>query len=113
VAVSHELPRLASGRCEAHAEYDVVESTLEQYEQIFTRSALHSRRPREGSAELVLEQPVHPLHLLLLAELNAVIREARAPLAVHSRGIRALLDRALLGEAAIALQEELRTLSPA
>jgi len=60
-----------------------------------------------GLRELPLEKPVHSLHLLLLAELDAVIREARATMSVLTRRIIPFLDRALLAVAAIALQEQL------
>jgi len=47
-------------------------------------------------------------HLLLLAQLLAVIRHARtALLAVLSGRVRAALHRTLVGEALLALEEEL------
>jgi hypothetical protein len=66
-----------------------------------------------GRAELLLEEPVVAARLLLLAELEQVLALLDAPAAVLSRRIAAALDRALLGEAALALQEELDALAAA
>src|SRR5262249_47040637 len=60
-----------------------------------------------GIAELALEEPVNAPHLLLLAQLDAVPGQPRILLAVLSRRVVAALDGALVGEAFLALQEEL------
>src|SRR5262249_18011348 len=52
-------------------------------------------------------------HLLLLAQLHAEVGEPRAALAVLAGRIAAALDSALGGEAAVALQEELRAFATA
>src|SRR5581483_5787679 len=64
-------------------------------------------------AELRLEEPVVPARLLLLAQLQQVLALLDAAAAVLTRRIRAALDRALLGETALALQEELHALPAA
>ena len=93
----HELARLGARGREAEPEHHVVEPPLEQRQQVLARAALHARWPASiVLRELLLEQAVHALHLLLLAQLHAVVREARAALAVLARRIGAALDGALL-----------------
>src|SRR5690606_7316692 len=68
----------------------------------------------EVAAELILQHAVDALDLLLLPQLDAVaddLRPARA--AVLSGRHVALLDGALLGVAALALQEQLHALAAA
>ena len=68
----------------------------------------------EVAAELILEHAVDALDLLLLAQLQAVADHLRLPrLAVLPRREVALLDRALLREAALALEEQLHRLAAA
>jgi hypothetical protein len=62
---------------------------------------------------LPFEQLVIPASLLLLAQLLTVLRLAHAPSSVLTGRIRASLDAALLGQAALALQEELLPLTAA
>src|SRR6266550_3879794 len=61
---------------------------------------------------LALEHAVHPASLLLLAKLEREVAHLAAPLLVHTRRRRALLERAL-GEALLALEEELHALASA
>jgi len=75
--------------------------------------AVGARGPGEGSSELVLQKAVHPLHLLLLAELDPVARELHPALAVLPRGVWAPLDGALVGVAAVPLQVHLEVLAAA
>src|SRR4029079_2915159 len=71
-------------------------------------------RHLEVAAELVLEHPVDALDLLLLAQLQPVADHLRlAQLAVLAGGQVALLDRALLGIAALSLEKELHAFAPA
>src|SRR4029450_850646 len=74
---------------------------------MFAGDALLGLRPLEVLAELALQHAVDPLGLLLLAQLHAEGGELAAVEAVLARRIVAALDRALVGEAAGALQEEL------
>src|SRR5262249_42648969 len=113
VTVAHQLPGLGPGIGEAHAEDDIVQPQLEKLEQGLTGLALGVRGALEGAPELRLEQPVHPLDLLLLAELGAVAAELHAALTVLPRRIRAALDGALVGVAAVPLQVHLEVLAAA
>jgi len=63
--------------------------------------------------ELVLEQLVVPPRLLLLAELQQVLGLLDAAPAVFARSIGPPLDGALVGEAALAFEEELLALTAA
>src|SRR5207248_11159308 len=93
---------------------DVVEAALQQLQQRLAGDAAGALRRFEVAAELVLEHPVDALHLLLLAQLQAVAHELRLPqLSMLPRRQVALLDRALLGVAALSLQKELHAFAPA
>ena len=114
VAVADELARLRARRREAQPVDDVVEPALEHLQQQLARDALLPVGRLEVAAELVLEHAVGALDLLLLAQLHAVadhLRLAR-PAVLAGRDV-ALLDRALVRVAALALQEELHAFAPA
>ena len=64
-------------------------------------------------AELALEHAVVAAHLLLLAQLQQVLGLLDAAAAVLTRRIGTALDGALLGEAALALEEQLHVLAAA
>src|SRR5688572_19046985 len=112
--MAHDLARFGARGAEAHAVDDRVETRFEELEQPLASDALGARRLGVGLAELALEQAVHVAHLLLLAQLLAVVGKPRAAfLAVLARRISAPLDRALVGEALLALQEKLLAFPPA
>src|SRR5439155_19736297 len=93
--------------------HDVVEAQLEQPQQILAGDAPLGLGPLEVLAELALQHTVDPLGLLLLTELDAEGGQLAAVETVLARRIVAPLDRALVGEAAGALQEELLSLASA
>ena len=113
VAVAHELARLRARRREAEAVHDVVEARLEHAQELLAGDAGAPRRLLVVRAELLLEQAVVAARLLLLAQLQEVLALLDAAAAVLTRRIRAALDRALLGQAALALQEELQAFATA
>src|SRR5467141_2879774 len=113
VAVAHELARLGPGVGESEAEDHVVEALLEELEQVLAGLALGRAAPQVVAAELRLQEAVEALHLLLLAELHAVLGELGAPLAVLARRVGTALDGALVRVAAVALQVHLQIFSPA
>ena len=98
---------------EAETVDDVVEARLEHAQKILARGALPAARPLVGAAKLLLEQAVVAARLLLLAQLEQVLALLDAAASVLARRIAAALDRALLGQAALALQEELQPLAAA
>ena len=104
--MAHHLARFASRGAESHAVGDRVESRFQKLQQTIAGHALRACRFLVGIAELALEQPVDVPHLLLFAQLLAVIGHARAAfLAVLAGRVRAALDRAFVGEAFLAFQE--------
>src|SRR5437764_4822543 len=113
VPVPHELARLRARVGKAEAEDHVVEALLEELEQVLAGLALGGAAAQVVAAELRLEQAVEPLHLLLLAELHAVLGELGAALAVLARRVRAALDGALVRVAAVALEVHLQIFAPA
>src|SRR4051794_39142860 len=113
VAVADELARLRGGGGEAESVDDVVEPRLEHPQQLLAGDARALRGLGVVGAELLLEQAVVAARLLLLAQLEQVLALLDAAAAVLTRRVRAALDGALLGEAALALQEELHAFAPA
>src|SRR5437773_6639526 len=113
MAVRHHLAPLAARGREAEPMYDVVEPELEESQEVLAGDALLGLGPLEVLAELALQHAVDPLGLLLLAQLHAERGRLAAVQPVLTRGIVAPLDRALVGEAASALQEELHAFASA
>src|SRR3954470_7253742 len=113
VPVADELAGLRARGGEAEPVDDVVEARLEDPEQVFARDPADPIRLFVVGAELVLEQAVVAARLLLLAQLEQVLALLDPPAAVLARRIAAALDGALLGQAALALEEELHPLAAA
>src|SRR4051794_20322157 len=113
VAVADQLARLAARGSEAQPDEDVVEPAFEDPQQVLARDALLARGLLVVVAELLLEDAVVAARLLLLPQLDAVLGLLLAPAAVVAGRVRAALDAALVGEAALALEEELLTLATA
>src|SRR5215207_10857037 len=113
VAVADDLARLSARGSEAEAIDDVVETRLEHPQELLARDSRALRRLVVVVAELLLENAVVATCLLLLTQLKKVLRLLDAPAPVLSRRIAAPLDRALLGQAALALEEELHALAAA
>src|SRR5882672_8645662 len=108
VAVQHELPRLRTRGRQTRAPHHVIQTALEHDDQVFAGRALGACSLLKIIAELPLQQPIRSLDLLLLAQLQAVSRDLRAPrLPVLPRHEVALLDRALLRKATQAFQKQL------
>ena len=113
VAVADQLPGLAARGGEAEPHQDVVEAALEQAQQVLAGDALLAAGLVVVVAELLLEHLVVAARLLLLAQLVAVLGLAHAAAAVLARRVGAALDAALVGEAALALEEQLLALAAA
>src|SRR6266542_1970434 len=113
VPVPHELASLRPGGGEAEPVDDVVQPRLEHPQQVLAGDAGPAGRLGVVRPELLLEQAVVPARLLLLAQLQQVLGLLDAAAAVLARRVRAALDGALLGQAALALEEELHALPAA
>src|SRR4051812_16287737 len=113
VAVADQLARLAARRGESEAHEDVVEPALEDPQQVLAGDALLARGLLVVVAELLLEDAVVAARLLLLPQLDAVLGLLLAAAAVIAGRVRAALDAALVGEAALALEEQLLALAAA
>src|SRR5262245_48295920 len=113
MAVAHELARLGARSREAEPVDDVVEARLEHAQEVLARDAGPLRRLLVVRPELLLEQAVVATSLLLLTQLEQVLGLLDPATAVLARRIASALDRALLGQAALALQKELHALAAA
>src|SRR5262249_35003624 len=96
----------------------VVEPGFQRDEQIGALYALLRAGPLERRAELTFGEAVDPLHLLLFSQLARVLRHlapaaAAVGLAMLARRVPAALHRALLGETAGALEEQLHAFATA
>src|SRR4051794_20418874 len=113
VPVPDQLAGLAARGGEAEAHEHVVEAALEDAQQVLARDALLAGSLLVVVAELLLEDAVVAAGLLLLAQLDAVLGLLLAPAAVVARRVGAALDAALVGQAALTLEEELLALAAA
>ena len=108
--VAHQLARFGARGGETHAVHDVVEARLEDLQQRLARGARTAGRLLVVAAELALEHAVHAAQLLLLAQLQAIARHARAALALDAA--RRHFELALrLERLDAALQEEVGALA--
>ena len=107
VSVEDQLARLAPRGGESEPHEHVVKAALEHPQEVLAGDARLPRSLVVVDAELLLEHAVVALGLLLLAQLDAVLALLLAAAAVLARRVRAALDAALVGEAALALQEQL------
>src|SRR5215467_11956569 len=113
VPMPDHLTRLSARGGHAQAEHHIVQPALEQLEQVLPRTPALALGDGEVAAELALQHPVDALGLLLLAELDAVVRELRPGQSVLARRIVPPLDGALVAEAPRALEEQLDAFTPA
>src|SRR4051794_3772516 len=113
MSVEDQLAGLAARCGEAEANEHVVEARLEHAQKVLARHALLPARLGVVAAELLLEDPVVAARLLLLAKLQPVLRLLRAAATVLAGRVGPALDAALVGEAPLALQEELDALATA
>src|SRR5450755_188591 len=107
--MSDQLARLRPARCQVQAVDDVIEPPFEQLQEDLTCLPRHALGLAEVVLELRLEHAVVLAHLLLFAQLAAVLRDLLAAFGIlrFLAGRRAApFDGALLGQAALAFEEE-------
>src|SRR5215211_4260571 len=113
VAVAHQLAGGVAGRREAGPVDDVVETGLQDAQQVLTGLAGATVRLLVVAPELLLQDAVDAGGLLLLAHLQEVLALLGARATVHARRVGADLDRALRGVALGSLEEQLLLLAAA
>src|SRR2546421_5095755 len=107
VSVKHNLPRLRRRGRQTRTPHHVIQTTLEHDDEVLAGRALGASGLFKIIAELPLQEPVSALDLLLLAQLQAVSGDLRAPrLPMLPRHEVALLNGALLRKASQALQKQ-------
>ena len=113
MTVEDQLARLAARARETEPHQHVVEARLQQAQQVL---AGHSRLAAGlvvVAPELLLEHAVVAARLLLLPQLKPVLGLPGPAATVLARRVGAALHAALVGQAALALQEELDALPAA
>ncbi len=114
MTMPYQLPGLTAGNAEAHTVDNVVQPAFELLQQDFAGHALGARGLLEVVAELPFLGKVHTLGLLLLAQLQTVAHNLGfSVFSVLTRSEVTLLDRAFIGEAFGALEEQLHALTAA
>src|SRR5579884_3423062 len=114
VPVADELAGLGPAGAPAGTEGGVVEAQLEHAQQVLAGDAGLAGRLLVEVGELLLKQAVDAAGLLLLPQLDQVLRAlAHAVPPVLARGVGPALDRALHRVALGALQVQLHLLPPA
>src|SRR6185312_2249712 len=113
MTVQDQLPRLAPRCREAEPDQHVVKPALEHAQEVLAGDALLAAGLVVIDRELLLQDAVVALGLLLLPQLDAVLALLLAAATMLTRRIGAALDAALVGEAALALEEELLPLPAA
>src|SRR6185437_14873193 len=93
-----------------HAVHDVVETALEQPQQVLAGGAGLACGFRVVVAELALEHAVHAAQLLLLAQLQAIVGQALAALTLDAAGRHAELAL-VLERLGAALEEKVGALA--
>ena len=111
--MTHLLTGLGARLREAKAVHHVVQTALEDAQQVLARDALLAAGDLVVVMELLLQNAVDALGLLLLTQLQTVFAFLDTLLAGLAGRVVAALDRALVRVAAVALQEELRTFTTA
>src|SRR5207245_7314913 len=108
-----ELACLTARETEAQPVHDVVEARLQQLQERLARHPFAAHGLIEVVAELPLHQPIDPLQLLLLTELNPELLQLALPLPMLTRRVLSALNRAFARIAPLALQEQFHTVPPA
>jgi hypothetical protein len=104
MAVPDQLPRFVAGVGEPQPVNHIVQTTLQEDQEIGARNPLLPLGFGEEVSELVFRQPVHPFYFLLLPELDPVVGKLGPALAVLSRRIASALDPAFFGIAPVSLK---------
>ncbi|MPM24658.1 hypothetical protein SDC9_71141 [bioreactor metagenome] len=98
VPVVDELTGLAAGRGEPGAVHDVVQTRLEDAQQVVTGAAGLTVGLLVVAGELLLQHAVGEPRLLLLAQLQRVLGVLGAAAAVHARRVGAALERLVVAD---------------
>ena len=113
VTVVDQLTSLAAGVGQTQTEHNVVQTAFQDCQQVFACLAGTADGHLEVAAELALQNAIESLGLLLFTELLAILGALAAALAVLAGSECTIVHCALVGVAAVALQEELLALSAA
>src|SRR5450759_243160 len=113
VAVANQLASHVTGGGEACPVHNVVQTGLQDAQQVLAGLAGATVRLLEVTAELLLQDAIDAGGLLLLAHLEQVLAVLGPRTPVHARGVRAKLDRALRGVALGSLEVQLGLLATA
>jgi hypothetical protein len=80
---------------------NIVQAAFQKYQQRLTGNTFDSASLIKGPAELTFHETIDSLDLLLLAQLNTILREFGSALTVFPRRIVASFDGAFIGVTAL------------
>jgi hypothetical protein len=109
----NNLSSLTTRGAEPEAINNVIKPSLQKNEKLSTGYTFGCSSTLEGVTELGLKESVRPLYLLLLSQLNFVVRKGLTSTTMLSWTTLSLLNRTLTCETSLALEEELLSLSSA
>src|SRR3569623_1455428 len=109
--VADQLARLGTGGAETHAMGHGIQTALQQLQQALTGRALAAVGLGVVTAELILQHAVDAAQLLLLTQLNGVVGQATAALAVLAGRNGAFFHCALRRVTLFAFEEEFLSLT--
>lgn len=112
-AVADQLTGLSPGVGEAEAVHDVVQTAFEESEQVRAGHALRHIGVDEVTVELLFQNAINATHLLLFTQLDGVVAQFFTGAAMLTGRVGAAVKGALVGEATVALQQELRAFTTA
>jgi hypothetical protein len=107
MAVGHELPSAVPVRRKPHPANNIVQPCFKKLKQDLTGDTFFPLGAYKGAPELVLKQAVDLPDLLLLSELNAVVRKLAPALPVLSGRILPPLDSTFLCITSVPFEEQL------
>ena len=113
MAVANQLTGLFSGRSVTSSVNDVVKAALQNAEQVFTSHAGFALSHIEVLGKLAFQNAVVAFGSLFCAQLGAVLGNFFPGFAVLARDRSSAGDRALIGIASLALEEQLFALAAA
>ena len=113
VAMPYKLAGIGPGTGKAKPEHSIVQSPLQQDDQVLTRNTLLAISHLEIVPELSLHDAIDPPGFLFFSELYAIVGMLDPPGSMLSGGIGSALDCTFIGITPVSLEEKFGAFPPA